>query len=535
MAGCAAALLAVFWSCRGAPLGTPAADDYTFLSTLLEQPLDFLGPMGSPVYWRPVSRQLYFLLLGPGMVEHPVRAVVLHVVLLVLLFAVLYRIARRGFSPANATAIAAFPLTAEPVRVLLGWPTGGEYLLAALGSALAIHETLANRRVTGAIAAGFAMASHEAAILLLPAMVGIVLVRTRSVRHALPWIAIACGLGVLFVIGHALARSHGMGLPSDAHHGVVPWAALAEVGRRGLTAQIVGEDVRAPWSAFFLACWIAWGVWVLAGVRHIGRLAIARAVPMVIGGAAWFAIGLVPSAFVFPDWNGWRTFYPSLGLGFAAVAACGSIAPPVAPALIGLRLLQLFLAAPAPAVVEAHPEPTRSDLSFHRLVRLQRTVESTRRALLRRYPSLPHGARVRYWRIPALTEYGFQGPRAARVWYHDGDLSWETFDGDPSHAIGIDAFVEYDVPRASPAEVIEPHAIRGFADGLAALEQERWNAADALFADASRAQTRHSGPLLSSLAHQRALLAVRSGAWARAESLNALDADWAGRAPASAR
>src|SRR5204863_5506824 len=44
------ALVMLLLACRGAPLGVPVADDYTFLYTLrFQHPLDLFSPMGSPL------------------------------------------------------------------------------------------------------------------------------------------------------------------------------------------------------------------------------------------------------------------------------------------------------------------------------------------------------------------------------------------------------------------------------------------------------------------------------------------------------
>src|SRR4029077_2640001 len=45
--------------------GEPVADDFGFLHrALLSGSPDWLGGGGSPLYWRPLSRQLYYRLFG---------------------------------------------------------------------------------------------------------------------------------------------------------------------------------------------------------------------------------------------------------------------------------------------------------------------------------------------------------------------------------------------------------------------------------------------------------------------------------------
>src|SRR5262245_32577564 len=87
-------LVPLLWACRGAPLGTPVADDYFFLAALNFQPLDPLNSMGVAYYWRPLSRQLYFGCLGPILISAPWAVVLLHLALLLGIFLLLYRTLR---------------------------------------------------------------------------------------------------------------------------------------------------------------------------------------------------------------------------------------------------------------------------------------------------------------------------------------------------------------------------------------------------------------------------------------------------------
>src|SRR5437773_6333216 len=65
-------LAALLWTTRGAPLGVPVADDYAFLDRLrFQHPLDPFDSMGATFYWRPLSRQVYFTLVGPFLLRAP--------------------------------------------------------------------------------------------------------------------------------------------------------------------------------------------------------------------------------------------------------------------------------------------------------------------------------------------------------------------------------------------------------------------------------------------------------------------------------
>jgi hypothetical protein len=458
--------------------------------------------MGSPLYWRPVSRQLYVLALGPALVAHPIVAPLVHAALLAALFAVLYRIARLAYTPPVAAALAAFPIGAEPVRVLLGWPSGGEYLLAALFAALAVREALRDRLATGALAALLAALSHEAGLLVLAALPLVAWRRTHSVRRGLAWLGAALAVAVVWAVGFAVSRARGRAAAGDRR------TAGRGVGRRARArsgaARRRGRDTVDPGPIG--AAWLAWTALVISTPRGAQRRHRSGAVSCSAGsrgsrspracGAR--AAGLERVAHVLP---GLRLAFVVVGLAAAvARASCPHCSRWGCSPSCSRR---------APALVAAQP-PSRARLSFARLVRLQRTVSSTRRARSRAIPGCRAG------RAPLLDDsrahrVRLRGPRAAAVWYQDSTISWSTFDGDPSHGGELDALVEYDVPKASPATVIEREAMRLFAAGLFAVADERWAAADSLFAAAAAARTQSWG-LLSSLAHQRALLAVRSGA-----------------------
>jgi tetratricopeptide (TPR) repeat protein len=145
-----------------------------------------------------------------------------------------------------------------------------------------------------------------------------------------------------------------------------------------------------------------------------------------------------------------------------------------------------------------------------------------------RFPSLPHGSTVRYWLIPALTEVGFQGPRALRVWYADSTLAWEPFMGASSMNARTDVLVEFDAQESRPATVIEPEAFALFAEALDAVAADELSSADSLLAACFRAQPIVSEPFFSSLAYTQARVALALGEPARAESLALLDLKWEG-------
>ena len=513
-------ILPLLWASRAPTLGVPVADDYLFLSSLVfGRPLDFFGPMGAAYYWRPVSRQLYFLLVGPWLLRAPWLAPMLAALLLLALYAVLYRIARRRFDAPVAAALAGFPLLAEPARIFLAWPSAAQHLLGALFAALAVDRAAAGSLAASGAAALLALLSNEAAFVVLPALPLLAWFRTRSRRATARWCAGTLAVAALWGAGYAVARAHGAGLPPGAGTGLQAaplWAVLVQALVSQLGYEGLAPALRGPLLALF-------GLLVTAALafslRRAARRRIGRAAPALLGGLAWFAIGVVPLVFVLPDWNAWRTTIASLGLGFALTGWLALASPPLAGALVTLRLVALLLARPAPAVVASDPPPTTSSFSLARITRLQRVVESTRTAMLGHTPRLRHHAIVRFWNLPRLAEVGFAGPRALRLWYGDSTLAWTGFGGESGWTAPRDVLVEYDIGRPWPATVIEPRA--------AALYLAAWDrtlagsgrAADSLLAEARLAQPGEALAFLGLTDLVRAQIALQTGDDARADSL----------------
>lgn len=525
---CAAVLA---WSCRGALSGIPLADDFAFLERIrFSRPLDFFDSMGAAYYWRPISRQLYFLLMSPLLLSQPRWAAAIHVGLLLILAALVFRIARHRFSPAVAAALAAFPLVAEPTRALIVWPSGGQHLLTALFAALAVERALAGRRVQAALAALAGVLCGEVAVLLLPALPALEWSRTRSRAAALrSGIAAALVLGV-WGAGYTVARAHGVAWPSGSGANGLPWAGVAAVIGRALAAQLNLEDtpVRATW--FLVAAYaLLLGTTLVLALRRRRDFPVAT-LPAAAGGLLWFGLGSLPLLLLLPDWNSWRTLVPSLGLGFALIGGLAMIDARLVAGLVAIRTAGLLLALPASTLVGTFPPATGSEFSFRRIVRLERVVESTRLALTARYPVLPRAAQLRHWLIPARTVIAFDSSWAVRLWYSDASASWSAFAGvDPEGSSPPpDALVQYNVPARSPAIVIEPEALRLWTLSLGAFDADQLDRADSLLVATQRAQKSAALPLYALIALTQARVAFERGQFARADSFNRLDFQYGG-------
>jgi hypothetical protein len=530
-----AAISALLWSLRGGMPGSPAADDYDYLYALrFEQPLDPWGPMGSVWYWRPLSRQAYFALFGSAFFEAPLVVAAFHGALLVALFALAYRVARRAFPPLGAASIAAFPLLAEPTRALVAWPTGAQPLLAMVLIALAVHEAAA-RRVGMAVAAlAAALLCHEQAILAAPAVPLVVAFASREARDRRRALAATALVVALYAGARALAATHGAGLPARSGLGAALAAAPAVFGR-SLAAQldvVAGASGPRALVAPALALIVA-----VAGVAFVvradARARLRRAAPALAAGLAWFVLGIVPLAFAAELWTPRHTALPGLGLGLLAAGLLACAAPALAAAFTAIRLVALLLMPAAsttvPAVIEAESTP----LSYLHVTRLQRTAESARRVLTAGRPTLPPGTDVRYWSLPTQTQVAFAGPRAVRTWYGDSTLTWSFWQrtGEVERARSGTPVLGFNVEVPDPAVLMQPAAVLAYEEGMAAWTAGDPERAEIAFERAARAQSPIHGNFANEIVRFLARLAYIRGDSARADSLAEVDRAYAGESP----
>lgn len=414
----ALSVLPLCWACRGAPFGVAIADEYDHLHWLLFSPSwNPFDAMGSPFYWRPVGRQLYYALTGPLFLSAPWLLSVLHGILLAAVGIVVYRVARRALPPAAAAAAATFPILSEPARALLVSPNG-EMLLAIVGSALAVHEASRGRIATAVGASLAALLSHGAALPVLAALPAIAWHRERRGAAVARWGLAAAAVAGLWVGGHLLGRERGTLLAAG---GSLDPAQMVGFGRAlalSAAALLNLEDLPVAYArlcASGVALVFAAGAVILWRDRSAGR---RRAVPWAAaaGAAGWSLLGTVPLALV-SDWNGWRTPLTGLWLGIAAFGILWRARPWLAGAFLVLRLAALLAAAPAPAGSSGTLPETVSRFGFARLVRLQQYVEALHTTLAQDPPG--PGGIVYLSHAPENFAFATAGDRALQVWFRD--------------------------------------------------------------------------------------------------------------------
>ncbi len=514
------AFFALLWSSRHAPLGTAVCDDYAFLLRLtFNHPLDWLDSMGAAFYWRPLSRQLYFLLVGPWLLQSPWVAATINATLLLAIAFLLYRITRLFAAVPVATAVAVFPLLSEPARALLGWPSGAQHLLSATGALLAVHEVLKGRQVTAALATLAGLLSHESAVLVLPMLPAATWMRTRrmdetiSAGVAAAIVVLAWGGGYVLAVRHGVHLPPAAGFPALAHQiptlygrAVIAALNLEDVPSRARLVLIVG------YMAIVVAAAIVWA-------RQTWRPQLTDAAPALFAANVWFALGLLPLAALLPDWNAWRAWTPTLGFAFGTTALLGLVSPWFGVGWIALKLTALLMSPTASVAVSNLPPTSASHDSFAQLSRLQSLALASRRVLLLGNPTLTRGATVCLIRAPFLTEYGFQGESAIRVWYRDSTLRWGRLGDEDGLERPFAAGIEFLPAETEVAMPVDPRALRHFQLGLQAIVQSRLGAADSLLMIAERAQGRRKGTFLGATIYKRARLALLRENLVAADSL----------------
>ena len=512
-----------FFATRRSFLGVPAADDYDYLYWLRFHPFTLFDSMGSLDYWRPVGRQLYYVVVAPVLFRAPWLVALLHGALLLLVFALIFRVARRGFPAPVAASIAAFPILAEPLRALLIWPTGGEYLLALTFTALAVHECVYGRPLTCALSCLAALASHEASALALIAVPAIAW-RRGGRAEGLRWLAWMTGVGLVWFVGHQLAHARGAGWLAAGSAASLP-SRFGLAFTRSVVAQLNLEDAPRVTATLVWVLYAALGVgagWIFARDRS-ARARVRRYRAPILAALAWFALGLVAVSLLLPDWNAWRTALPGLWLGVVTAGFLGALRPSLAVALLVVRLASLAIATPEPATLVGRMPVSPSTRSFQHVTRFQRAADGVRRELLGRYPTLPRGTSVRYWSRPRGTAISLVGSKAIDVWYGDSTLTWDWVWSNDDILPGDNPVLGFDHNSDRVAILLEPAALAAAREGNVAMRAGRWAAADSLFEIAVRAQSRNPcHQFISWLLKCQTIGALRFEQYARAESLNTL-------------
>ena len=485
------AVLPVVLHASGAPLGEPFADDFAFLRrALLEGAHPLTDGGGSPLFWRPLSRQVYFALFGRLMLAHPAWIAAMHVLVLLGSAALVYRALRpRWPAPWCATA-ASFPLLLESNRMLIAWPSHFQDLGALLFAALALHEASRGRTWTMTLALlGSLLCKEVAAIaaLLLP-WVPTTPAWSRRARLK----ATGCVALVLVAWGAAywkLTSSHGptVGYGAEAVAPLavrVAWAVLS-AAHSAFSIKFEGGSTEVIVTT---ALAVLLGVAGTLFMGHDARTRLRMAWPMLLWGFLCWVAASAPLAGVFPLWSAQRAVLASIGVGVLLVGFLGSAHRLLLLPLVALRFFAFAMSPGAVGRVTELPPPGIEG-DFPHVERLQRLTHETRVLLATRVPAPHHGARFGQHHFPSMTGHAFAGDLALHVWYRDTTLAWTSFEEFRRHPeMDLAGFVEYRSQGMPELSFVETAAMRAQLAAAEPMEAGRWSDALARLASAEALQ-----------------------------------------------
>lgn len=497
-------VVAVLIAARSAPLGFPVADDFGFLAhALLRPPVDWLDGGGSPLYWRPLSRQLYYMVLGPLMLAWPLGVALVHALLLALAAILLYRALRPAW-PAPAAALAAsFPLVLDAARQVVTWSSCAQDLLALVFGAAALHALSRGRRP---LALGFLLAallSKETALAFVPALAlwpphaggasgdGKPAPATRADRLRTLAGALAV-VAVWWLVHEWVSRRAGL-LPPPRGAGEGPAPAITE--QAWFAIRGVWLDLWSVRDASSLsASWVPWAALALIGSGIAigassakGRTVLRASWPWVAWGLLWAGIAMLPLGRFMPLWSSHRSVIPAVGIGIALVALLRA-APVAWLGALALVRLAALLTSPEPAA-RISASGSNVDFDFARIATLQRLSHQVHATLKQAHPTLPHGARIARNQWPRMSLFAFQEANAFHVWYRDTTLQVITMGDVKLHPDDPpDVIIEFEPYQSPQLTLLQPAALRVVLLASDSLRLGRHQGALTMLADFERLQ-----------------------------------------------
>jgi hypothetical protein len=307
-------------------------DDYNFLGSTQSFRVGLVAPDPDSIFYRPISRELYFGLLNWLFQGSPLGGHIINAILfagVVLLGAAI----TKRIAGVRAGIIAGLLLaTFGHWPVLVAWVSGAQDLLAIDLALLAIYLELSGRGTGSLIAFGCAVLSKETAVAVAPALVAARWLRSSSLRQALwagtrvgvllgAWVLIHPGLHVLLAHGGASPPGSYIGLDNPGR-----WTALLHSIPTLLNLPLTGFPT--PWPKE-----LAWTLG-LAGVPLAGALWLMReerdrndpCANLTLNARGWEIVGfgillalppLVLTTLVVQNWAPYYVCFSAVGVSIA--------------------------------------------------------------------------------------------------------------------------------------------------------------------------------------------------------------------------
>jgi hypothetical protein len=421
-------------------LDTPFfADDYLFLDQVRGHPL--LASLASPDplsnFYRPVSRQLYFWLVGRATHESPfafhAANLSCFLAILVLLFLIVRRLAgaRAGVI---ATGFLALHYSAEvPIR----WACGSQELLAVGWALAAIHWHIRGRRLPAGLAMLLAAFSKE--VILIAPLVAAAAGRrpgeswAGAIRRAWP---LGGSLAVWGVVWLLLPHARAQQVKDLGFEPAGAFAVLVHLVRVSLgfewTHGAFGHLPRVgpPWVplvatlAAVAACWGGGGAGAAGsagGAQRAPAPAVRRG--LVAVATLWALLGTLPIAAVSAIWSAYYYLFAMCGVALG-------LGVWLARRPLGLTMALLAVLAWGSASARSLSEfgigrdawTAQSHINRRYLERATRYGARYLRDLRRQRPTLPRGSTIFFAGLPGNIAFQAGDGALVRWAYRDTSL-----------------------------------------------------------------------------------------------------------------
>jgi hypothetical protein len=404
-------------------------DDFDFIARAQSLRFSHLLPDPATVYYRPLSREIYFALVwflggGSPLAGHVLNAVLLGIATLLVVSLGTHLSGRR----AGATAGLLFA-TLGAASFLVAWVSGAQDLLSICFVLLALRLQADGRSLPAVAAFACAVLSKETALTAIPVLIALPWILgsppRRPLLHVLPylvgglaWLAVHPGIRIL------LSRDFSVG--TGGYVGFGNPGRLEFLGRMLLTlVNLPATRISTPWPegreyAAVVACALAAGAAWVAGRR--GGAPSARGPALAPGRVvllgALLAIGpVLLASSVLRYWSAYYSVFPAIGTSLV-----GGVGLARLPRAAAAATVVVFTLAGVWSRWSAHDPYAPCERYYETCSRALERVEAGFKSLR---ATLPRGATV----LASVGSTGALGIhhhvhrfQALKAWYRDPTL-----------------------------------------------------------------------------------------------------------------
>jgi hypothetical protein len=156
-------------------------DDFDFLGRVHKLRLGDFLPDPSLIFYRPLSREVYFWVIDHLFGASPLAAHILNAAVVCATIFLLVSLVRKLEGKETAILSGLIFACSAALPLSIGWASAGQDLLCALFAVLALHLQVDRKPVAAAASMALALLSKETAIAAIPALLAVSLMRpTRS-------------------------------------------------------------------------------------------------------------------------------------------------------------------------------------------------------------------------------------------------------------------------------------------------------------------------------------------------------------------